>query len=176
MMAKHALPLILIVILFVLIVFQVLNLGSVRSKTIATLPIVIPSKTNKPSLPEKSICPAAAQVSVELAQRLTDRPLDQVLCSWSQSCSVRQCSGVQVDRVRAIISKRKQALDLRNKKHALNVASMESAAAILGVLNQEQRTFLLANRDRAVSAIKEAPTWELILGHLEPTKTEKAHE
>jgi len=130
------------------------------------LPIVVPSKVNKSKLPDRNACEAAAFVSDELTQKIFDRPLDQVLCSWVQFCKGGKCSPEQVEQVRHIIHDQKQLLLLRNKKHALNVSSMEAAIAILNSLDSKQRQFLLDNRDLAVAKVKNAPAWDLILDSL----------
>ena len=126
---------------------------------LSTTPIVVPSIANR-SFAAAPDCPAQAQLDPAAHRLLAEWDLAEALCRWHEGCRNRQCPPGEIEVVRRIIELRGRILELRNRKHALNVSAMEETVAILNELTDRQRQFIFDNRDRAVHEVRESPQWE----------------
>jgi hypothetical protein len=164
---KHIPPIALLLALGTLIAVQIAALNASAPRPVS-VPIVVPAAANRPSLEWDVACDANPDNDAELRERLRSWPVDRVLCAWQQTCAGRACQDRERVLAGEIVRKRHRILELRNRKHALNVEAMETAASILDDLSDEQRRFLFANRDQAVWEVREKPALAPLAGTAEP--------
>lgn len=127
--------------------------------TMVSIPIVVPSDENLKYSTDKIPCPELAEEAPHFAT-FAEWTLPRLVCAWHESCSTRPCPDFEKSQIKSIVDKRTKILELRNKKHTLNVSAMEKTISMLHVLDGPQRQFIFDNRDRAVSE-NEKPLFKL---------------
>lgn len=150
--------------LCILIILQSLVLSSKKNEMYRMpifLPLVFEPKQNKDAS------------HGDLMSGITVDDLVRGMLSMEKDKSLSLAAS-QVIQVRPLLQemaeKRKNILELRNKRHQLNEYSMDTGIMIAQSLTPEQFAYIINNRDEAVLLLEKKPYWEELLESLKNNK------
>jgi len=122
------------------------------------------------SAPQFEVLPIFTPVSLQYEAEIHqgEEPVDirkllQILPELEQKLEGSEVSKEDLLRLN---EQRQRMLQLRNRRHELNIAMMEGAISVLSELNEEQWAFIQSNRDRMQAEI-EADIMERLLHRLD---------